>query len=164
MDLYNKTAAWAAAQGLTLVGKDFDRPWGGFLVLDEGDAHRFAELFFGSHDGLSGMQLEAGLSISPKILMVKPGQRLSWQYHHRRREMWSVVEGPVSIARSATDAEMPPETFVAGDVITLACGERHRLMGLEDWGVVAEFWIHVDPAHPSDEEDIVRVQDDFARK
>ena len=42
-------------------------------------------------------------------------------------------------------------------------GERHRLVGLENWGVVAEFWQHTDPDHPSDEDDIVRVQDDYKR-
>jgi hypothetical protein len=42
-------------------------------------------------------------------------------------------------------------------------GERHRLIGLENWGVVAEFWQHTDPEHPSDEDDIVRVQDDYKR-
>jgi len=28
---------------------------------------------------------------------------------------------------------------------------------------VAELWRHLDPQHPSDEEDIVRLQDDFGR-
>ena len=43
-----------------------------------------------------------------------------------------------------------------------ALGERHRLIGLEDYGIVAEIWQHTDSVH-SDEEDIVRVQDDFKR-
>jgi hypothetical protein len=38
------------------------------------------------------------------------------------------------------------------------------LIGLEGWGVVAEFWQHTDPDYPSDEDDIVRVQDDYSRK
>jgi mannose-6-phosphate isomerase len=42
-------------------------------------------------------------------------------------------------------------------------GERHRLVGLEDWGVIAEIWQHTDASNPSDESDIVRVQDDFGR-
>jgi hypothetical protein len=45
----------------------------------------------------------------------------------------------------------------------LGQGERHRLVGLEDWGVIAEIWQHTDAAIPSDESDIVRVQDDFGR-
>jgi hypothetical protein len=31
-------------------------------------------------------------------------------------------------------------------------------------GIVAEIWMHTDENHPSDEEDIVRLEDDFARK
>ena len=54
--------------------------------------------------------------------------------------------------------------FEAGETIVLEKGERHRLIGLEGWGAVAEFWQHTDPKYPSDEEDIVRVQDDYARK
>ena len=47
--------------------------------------------------------------------------------------------------------------------VRLVKGERHRLIGLEDYGFVAEIWQHTDSI-PSDEEDIVRVQDDFSRK
>jgi hypothetical protein len=36
-------------------------------------------------------------------------------------------------------------------------------VGLNEWGVLAEIWQHINPAHPSDEDDIVRVQDDFGR-
>ena len=51
-----------------------------------------------------------------------------------------------------------------GDVITLKKGERHRLIGLDGWGVVAEFWQHTDAESPSNEDDIVRLQDDYARE
>jgi hypothetical protein len=30
-------------------------------------------------------------------------------------------------------------------------------------GVIAEIWQHTDANHPSDEDDIIRVQDDFGR-
>jgi mannose-6-phosphate isomerase len=49
-------------------------------------------------------------------------------------------------------------------VLKLAQGERHRLIGADGYGIVAEIWRHTDPANPSDENDIVRVQDDFGRK
>ena len=51
-----------------------------------------------------------------------------------------------------------------GKTVSLEQGERHRLVGLDSWGIVAEIWMHVDPEHPSNEEDIVRVEDDYARK
>ena len=43
-------------------------------------------------------------------------------------------------------------------------GERHRLIGLESWGIVAEFWQHTNAQKPSNEDDIIRLQDDYARK
>jgi mannose-6-phosphate isomerase len=49
------------------------------------------------------------------------------------------------------------------DQIVLQEGERHRLIGLDEASVLAEIWQHTDATHPSDEEDIIRVQDDFGR-
>ena len=42
-------------------------------------------------------------------------------------------------------------------------GERHRLSGLDSWGIVAEIWQHTDAESPSNEDDIVRLEDDFNR-
>jgi mannose-6-phosphate isomerase len=50
-----------------------------------------------------------------------------------------------------------------GDQIKLRQGERHRLIGLDDYAIVAEIWQHSLKDQPSDEADIVRVQDDFGR-
>jgi mannose-6-phosphate isomerase len=97
------------------------------------------------------------------MLLVAPQARLSWQYHYRRAEIWRVVQGPVGVATSDTDAEGEVQSYAPGDQITLRQGERHRLVGLSGWGVVAEIWQHTDASAPSDEEDIVRVQDDFGR-
>ena len=54
------------------------------------------------------------------------------------------------------------ESYGPGDQIKLEQGMRHRLIGLDDYGVVAEIWQHTDSL-PSDEDDIIRVQDDFGR-
>ncbi len=148
-------------QGLRIDRYDLERPWGGFYVLDENQAQEFADIYF---KGLNVGPLRIAGKLSPKILLVKPEARLSWQYHHRRAETWRVVEGPVGIVRSATDEEGALVSYEAGETIVLEKGERHRLIGLDNWGVVAEFWQHTDPDHPSDEDDIVRVQDDYARK
>jgi mannose-6-phosphate isomerase-like protein (cupin superfamily) len=148
-------------QGLRIDSYDLSRPWGGFYVIDENQSQVFADIYFSN---MVVEELHISGQLSPKILMVKPGARLSWQYHQRRAEIWRVVEGPVSIVRSVTDDEGIVESFAAGEIIVLEKGERHRLIGLESWGVVAEFWQHTDPDYPSDEDDIVRVQDDYSRK
>ena len=161
MDIIESTREKLNIQGLSINRYDLNRPWGGFFVLDENQAQDFADIYF---DRLDVEPLRIGGKLSPKILLVKPEARLSWQYHHRRAETWRVLEGPVGIVRSATDEEGELVSYEAGETIVLEKGERHRLIGLENWGVVAEFWQHTDPDHPSDEDDIVRVQDDYARK
>ncbi|MCR9290079.1 MAG: phosphoheptose isomerase [Bacteroidetes bacterium] len=148
------------AQGFEFERKDLDRPWGGFWVIEENQAEKFAKIYF---PDLSIENVANGQKVSPKILMVAPEKRLSWQYHFRRSEVWQVVEGTVGIVRSETDEETPLKHYQVGDRVTLGKGERHRLVGLDDWGIVAEIWLHTDPTHPSDENDIVRLQDDFKR-
>ena len=56
------------------------------------------------------------------------------------------------------------KVFKEGDEIVLKQCERHRLRGLDDYSVVAEIWQHTDPNNPTDEEDIIRLQDDFGRQ
>ena len=157
---FTKIADILSEQKLTVVSQDFTRPWGGFFVIDENQAQEFANLYF---DGLDVSGLRVSGKISPKILLVKPEARLSWQYHHRRKETWRVVNGPVGIARSLTNEQGPVKIFETGNKVVMEKGERHRLIGLENWGVVAEFWQHTNLNHPSDEEDIIRVQDDYKR-
>ena len=143
-----------------IVSQDFKRPWGGFFVIAESQAQAFADQYFQSLDVST---LKSGGPLSPKILVVAPEKRLSWQYHHRRAEIWRVIQGQAGVKRSSTDEEGPLEILNIGDTIKLQQGERHRLIGLEYYAVIAEIWLHTDPNHPSDEDDIVRVQDDFGR-
>jgi|TARA_B110000211_G_C14093199_1_gene560715 mannose-6-phosphate isomerase len=67
------------------------------------------------------------------------------------------------VIKSFTDDENEMAVYKEGDQIVLQQGERHRLIGLDDYCVVAEIWLHTDANHTSDEEDIIRVQDDFGR-
>lgn len=143
-----------------IIKQDDARPWGGFFVIDESQAKEFAEKYF---EGIPVEELKISGKLSPKFLLVAPGKRLSWQYHHRRAEIWKVLRGRVGIVTSATDEEGELQELEPGTLITLQQGERHRLVGLDEWSVLAEIWQHTDAAKPSDEEDIVRVQDDFGR-
>ena len=158
--VFEQVAQMLAAQQFTVVSQDPNRPWGGFFVLNEAQAPQFIQAYF---PHLSLKDFEGFEKLSPKILIVAPEKRLSWQYHFRRAEIWKVVSGIVGVVTSRTDEEGPLQTFVPGNIINLAQGERHRLIGLKEWGILAEIWQHTDPAHPSDENDIVRVQDDFGR-
>lgn len=97
------------------------------------------------------------------MLFVAPEKKLSWQYHHRRSEIWKLIEGEAGLVRSMNDLPGETKKMNRGDVVTLQKEERHRLVGTSQWGVVAEIWIHTDPQNPSNEEDIIRLQDDFGR-
>ncbi|GAB2539668.1 cupin domain-containing protein [Rufibacter soli] len=147
-------------KGFKIASQDQTRPWGGFFVIDESQAQQFANTYF---EGISIEDLKISGKLSPKILVVAPQKRLSWQYHHRRAEIWKVIKGKVGVVTSPNDQEGELQRLEPGALITLRQSERHRLVGLEDWAVLAEIWQHTDAEHPSNEEDIVRVQDDFGR-
>ena len=159
--IFKKVAALLAASNFTIVDKDESRPWGGFYVIDEAQAAQFAKHFF-PEENLSEIKITNKLS--PKILIVAPHKRLSWQYHHRRAEIWKCISDKVSVATSDTDEHTHTYILQNGDIIKLATGKRHRLIGMDEWGVVAEIWQHTDESNPSDEDDIIRLQDDYNRK
>lgn len=146
--------------GFNIDKQDQSRPWGGFFVLDESQAPKFIETYF---PHFSVNDFGVGRKLSPKILVVAPQKRLSWQYHFRRAEIWKVIGGVAGVVTSETDEENELQTLPFDTIINLKQGERHRLIGLDGWGIIAEIWQHTDPENPSDEDDIVRVQDDFGR-
>ncbi len=152
-------AEYLSKENFKIINKDEERPWGGFFVIDEIQSKKFIEMFF---PGLDAAAISAN-RVSPKILLVQPGKRLSWQYHHRRSEVWTILSKEVSISLSDTDEEKNTKIYKEKEIITIKKGERHRLIGLNNWGIVAEIWQHADAASPTDEDDIVRLQDDFGR-
>jgi hypothetical protein len=160
LQTFEKVAALLHQSDFTIIDKDDWRPWGGFYVIDEAQAARFAQHYF-AEEHLDNLKITNKLS--PKILIVGPNQRLSWQYH-RRADICKCIGGSIGVWTSDTDEEDIRHTLKVGDIIKLKQGERHRLIGLDDWGIVAEIWQHTDESNPSDEDDIVRLQDDYSRK
>ena len=143
----------------TIAETDTKRPWGGFIRLNNKDAKKFVGMYFSD----ISEQFENFDNLSPKYLIVAPGQQLSWQYHHRRAEHWRGLKGEVGVRLSDTD-ELPETTVLLneGELVQFPAEKRHRLIGLDDWGIVVEIWEHVSDK-PSDEEDIVRVEDNYGR-
>jgi mannose-6-phosphate isomerase-like protein (cupin superfamily) len=159
-DVMSSVENYLSNLGFRVASKDLKRPWGGFFVLDESQAKQFAALYF---PGIEISTLKISGKLSPKILMVESNKRLSWQYHYRRAEIWKLVAGVAGVVTSETDAEGSLHQLSVGEIIRLKQGQRHRLVGLDGWGMIAEIWQHTDSERPSDEDDIVRVQDDFGR-
>ena len=159
--IYKDVELLLSNNNLNIISNDIEKPWGGFYVLDESQAQNFASLFFNNLD-VSKLSLSGKLS--PKILVIKPNKRLSWQYHHRRSEIWSVIKGDIFVSKSNNDEEKKLINLKSGEQIEIKKEERHRIIGTDKYALVAEIWIHTDKDNPSDEEDIVRIQDDFDRK
>lgn len=158
--VFKSVSNFLAEKKLNIATQDSERPWGGFFVLDENDADKFIANFF---PHLTNALLNISGKLSPKILIVAPQKRLSWQYHYRRAEIWKLIAGEAAVMVSDTDEETEVIHLTKGDIIELRQGERHRLIGTDNWGIIAEIWRHTDAENPSDENDIVRLQDDFGR-
>lgn len=159
-EVFRKVRSYLNENGFTIINSDQTRPWGGFFVIAEQQSTKFIDFFFAE---VENQKKESTGKISPKILIVEKEKRLSWQYHHRRSELWKVIGGEVNVIQSENDEETNVQTKKLNDVIILKQGERHRLIGLQTWGIVAEIWQHTDNENPSDENDIIRLQDDFGR-
>jgi len=108
------------------------RPWGKFTVLYDGPECKV------------------------KILEVNPGQRLSYQYHHKREENWVVVSGKATVVLD--DLE---QILGCGEHIFIPKGAKHRICNQSDDLVrIAE----VQTGEYFGEDDIVRIEDDYKRE
>lgn len=161
-DVIDAVDKWRFDLGLGVEEINGDKPWGAYWKIDKRYLGQFLKLFFPENY----LQLEDWKqNLSPKLLLVEPGEKLSWQYHNRRSEEWEVVAGEVGIKVSASDEEPSKiEKYRVGDGITIEGKTRHRLIGLDGWGLVAEIWMHSDSENPSNEEDIVRLIDEYGRE
>ena len=90
-----------------------------------------------------------------KKISVKPGQRLSYQSHKKREEMWVIVRGSLTII--IDDIEYN-KTY--GQSILIPLGSKHR--AVNKTGEIVEF-IEVQTGNYFGEDDIIRYDDDFGR-
>jgi len=163
IDITRSIAAILNDAGYTIVEINDTKPWGAYIRIANSEADRFLEDFF---DGLSPTEARLGnndAELSPKILIVSPGQRLSWQYHERRAERWTFLTSG-KYMKSSTDTESDVYTANKGEVVQFSTSERHRLIGNNDTFVlVAEIWQHTDKSQLSNEDDVIRLSDDYIR-
>ena len=90
-----------------------------------------------------------------KMITVKPGGRLSYQYHHKRAEVWACVKGKLSVILDDVLHELFP-----GDSIVIPQGAKHR--AFNDTMEVSQF-IETQTGTYFGEDDIVRLEDDYER-
>jgi mannose-6-phosphate isomerase-like protein (cupin superfamily) len=107
------------------------RPWGEYFVLEDAPTHKV------------------------KRIIVKPGGRLSYQYHHHRAEVWTIVQGEAIITLDGVD-----EVYKKGQVAQIPLGAKHRIQNQTAEDVV---FIEVQIGTYFGEDDIVRIEDDYNR-
>jgi len=108
-----------------------ERPWGKFEILADGS------------------------DCKVKKITVHPEGRLSYQYHHKRSEVWVVVSG---IATMTLNDDISIHTY--GETILIPQGTKHRV---ENRGMEDLIFIEVQTGTYFGEDDIVRIQDDYKR-
>ena len=91
-----------------------------------------------------------------KRIFVKPGQRLSYQYHHKRQEAWTVVSGVARITLNDETNDYKP-----GETILIPLGAKHRMANSSETEDM--ILVEVQTGTYFGEDDIVRVQDDYSR-
>lgn len=108
------------------------RPWGKFEILVDSDYCKV------------------------KKITVKAGNRLSYQYHFKRSEVWTVVKG---VATLTLNDEISMHTY--GHTIIIPQGTKHRV---ENKGQDDLVFIEVQHGSYFGEDDIVRIEDDYNRR
>src|SRR6266516_5561450 len=90
-----------------------------------------------------------------KRISVLPGQRLSLQYHQHRSEHWTIVQGSAEAELDGVIHEMS-----VGNHIHIPVGAVHRVRALGSEPLV---FLEVQVGTVLDENDIVRISDDYGR-
>jgi mannose-6-phosphate isomerase len=99
--------------------------------------------------------IEADPAFVVKVIEVKTGERLSLQYHNHRSEHWVVVtgSGKVTIGGDILQVERGTHIYVPRET-------KHRISNDGDQKMVL---VEIQFGERLEEDDIVRVADDYAR-
>ena len=94
-------------------------------------------------------------SCKVKKIVILPNQQPSYQYHHKRTEVWVIVKGAGVVTIDDKAQEVRPQSVVV--VPALA---KHRI---KNTGVENLVFIEVQLGTYFGEDDIVRISDDYGR-
>lgn len=155
--VFNSVRQRVDALGLEVASIDNQRPWGGFFVISPNSQDKFLSLFF------PDLKKKGG-PLSLKVLLVQPEAQTSNQFHKRRKEAWHVWSGPVWIHLTDPKSNILTRFMLQNNSRqNIKRGEHHRIEAYPThWGVLAETWIHTHKI-PSDEGDIIRIDDVYGR-
>lgn len=100
--------------------------------------------------------LEENIGYKIKRIVVRPEKRLSLQKHYHRNEHWIVLSGTATVTVGETIKLIRPN-----ESTYIKMGEVHRL---ENKGKIDIVLIEVQVGEYTEEDDIIRLEDDFNRK
>ena len=109
----------------------YERPWGDYRTIEQKENYQI------------------------KHIRVKPGKRLSLQYHFKRDEHWTIIRG-----RGIAQLNDKSIELGINDIIFIPKESKHRMINNTDEFV--EF-IEIQIGSYLGEDDIVRLEDDFGR-
>ena len=90
-----------------------------------------------------------------KRIFVNEGQRLSYQKHFKRQEVWTIVQGQAVVTLDGEE-----KTYKTGDTIFIPKESAHRIANNEKEQVI---FIEIQRGDYFGEDDIVRLEDDYGR-
>ena len=109
-----------------------ERPWGRYFVIQD------------------------EINYKLKKIEVEPGQRLSYQYHFKRSEAWTIIEGEAIVTLDGIENK-----YTKGETVLIPQGMKHRVENKSDNLLI---FIEVQTGSYFGEDDIVRIEDDYKRK
>lgn len=117
------------------------------LVNDFDHRPMYEERRWGWYRVLDYTKFEDGREVLTKRIGVTAGKNLSYQLHHHRSEVWTIMKGEGEFAFNGEIRRLK-----SGDVVKIPAGAKHGIKAITD----LEF-IEVQTGAPLIEEDIVRI-------
>jgi mannose-1-phosphate guanylyltransferase len=117
------------------------------LVSDFDQRPMYEERRWGWYRVLDYTRFEDGREVLTKRIGVTAGKNLSYQMHHHRSEVWTIIKGEGEFAFNGEIRRVKP-----GDVLEIPVGAKHGIKAITD----LEF-IEVQTGTELIEEDIVRI-------
>ena len=94
-----------------------------------------------------------------KTLRVAPGQRLSLQFHRRKRETLMLLRGAATLTSGRSLGDLRDARMQSRASVVVHAGVIHRIEAGPDGADILEIATRL----PDDAEDIVRLDDDYGR-
>ena len=88
-----------------------------------------------------------------KLIYVNSNSRLSLQYHKHRREFWKIIKG-----KAVVEIDGKELLVKENENVNIPLGSKHRIKALEEDVIILEI-----SYGNFDENDIIRIQDDYNR-